>query len=73
MTPEQIDTIIEASMQLREMAYTLFEHYTSESTTNRSDWSYDEKCKYGSSVAVEHADKLDAIVAEYEQWEGHSK
>jgi len=41
-----------------------FVKYTEFSTSNRSDWTYEEKCRYGSECDYELSLKLDKIADE---------
>jgi hypothetical protein len=64
MTEDQKDTIREAAQALRDACMYRFEKYTEFSTSDRSDWTYEEECRYGSDCDYELSLKLDEMTKE---------
>ena len=57
----------EAAEALRENCYGKFEQYTQFSTIDRTDWSYGQKCRYGSESDYELAGKLVSLANELKE------
>ena len=66
MQTKTIALLKEAAEALRENCYSKFEQYTQFSTIDRTDWSYGQKCRYGSESDYELAGKLAALANELE-------
>lgn len=64
MTEDQKDLIREAASALRDACMFRYEKYTQFSCIGRSDWTYEQECRYGSDEDYELSLKLDKMIGD---------